>query len=86
MLVNGKDAIYKILVEDDLIKTPEMEALREDPRVSSLISERDKATHKQMVSIFTDRANKAKRKKKEKFSRKYIGRDASCRQVSRSAI
>ena len=49
MLFAGKNAIQKIVVEDDLLKSPQYEWLRADPKISNLITERDKAAYKQKV-------------------------------------
>ena len=51
MFIYGKDAIQKIIVEDDMVKTPELEWIREDPHIANLISERDKAKYKQLVRM-----------------------------------
>lgn len=50
ILVAEKNAIQKILVEDDFRKSPDYEAIREDPNITSLISETDKVKYKHRVS------------------------------------
>lgn len=49
MLFAGKNAIQKIIVEDDLLKSPMYEWLRADPKISNLITERDRAAYRQKV-------------------------------------
>lgn len=45
-----KSSVQKILVEDDFIKAPIYESIRLHPKVTSLITERDKVAYKQKVS------------------------------------
>ncbi len=49
MLVAGKNAISKVIIEEDLIKSPEYEWTREDPHIANLITERDIAAYRQKV-------------------------------------
>jgi cytochrome P450 len=49
VLFAGKNAIQRIIVEDDMLKGPEYEWLRDDPQVTNLITERDKAAYRQKV-------------------------------------
>jgi len=49
VLFAGKDAIQKILIEDDLLKSPEYEWLRDDAGVANLITERDRVAYRQKV-------------------------------------
>lgn len=49
MLVASKSAIQKVIVEEDLIKSPEYERGRNDPKVTNLLTERDKVAYKQKV-------------------------------------
>lgn len=48
----GKDAIQKIVVEEDLTKSPEYEWIRSKPEISNLLTERDKVTYRQKVSTW----------------------------------
>jgi hypothetical protein len=45
----GKNAIQKIIVEDDLIKSPDYEWIRAEPEITNLITERDRAAYRQKV-------------------------------------
>jgi len=49
VLVASKSAIQKVIVEEDLIKSPEYERGRNDPKVTNLLTERDKVAYKQKV-------------------------------------
>lgn len=49
VLVAEKQAIHKIVVEEDLKKAPIYEAIREERHVTSLFSETDKVAYKQRV-------------------------------------
>lgn len=49
VLFAGKSAIQKIVVEDDLIKSPDYEWIRSDPEITNLITERDKVAYRQKV-------------------------------------
>jgi hypothetical protein len=49
VLVASRSAIQKVIVEEDLIKSPEYERGRNDPKVTNLISERDKVAYRQKV-------------------------------------
>lgn len=49
MLFAGKNAIQKIVVEDDLLKSPMYEWLRVDKKITNLITERDRAVYRQKV-------------------------------------
>lgn len=51
MIFAGKAAIQRIVVEDDLLKSPEYEWIRTDPRVSNLMTERDRVAYRQKVTI-----------------------------------
>ncbi|RDW70984.1 hypothetical protein BP6252_07547 [Coleophoma cylindrospora] len=53
IIFNGKSAIQKIIVEDDLLKTPDMELVRDDINVASLISERDRTAYKQLRRLLS---------------------------------
>lgn len=50
VLVAEKSAILKILVDEDFRKSPDYEAIREDYKITSLISETDKIKYKHRVS------------------------------------
>jgi hypothetical protein len=56
VLFAGKNAIQKIVVEDDLLKSPMYEWLRADPKISNLITERDRTAYRQKVG--PDRADR----------------------------
>ena len=49
MIVASKSALHKVLVEEDLAKSPEYESVRVSPHISSLMNERDKAVYRQRV-------------------------------------
>ncbi len=49
-MIAEKSGVLKILVDEDFVKAPIYEAVRVDPSVSSLITERDKALYRQKVS------------------------------------
>lgn len=51
ILLGGKDAIQKALVEDDLVKSPEYELFRINPGITSLFTERDKIAYRQKVRL-----------------------------------
>jgi hypothetical protein len=51
VLVASKSAIQKVIVEEDLIKSPEYTTGRDDPKITNLITERDKIAYKQKVYI-----------------------------------
>ncbi|KAH7408064.1 cytochrome P450 [Cadophora sp. MPI-SDFR-AT-0126] len=46
ILIRDKAAVQKILVEDDLVKSPIYEAIRPDHHITSLITETDKVAYK----------------------------------------
>jgi hypothetical protein len=46
-----KASIQKILVEEDFRKSRDYEAVREDPNITSLITETDKVKYKQQVGL-----------------------------------
>lgn len=52
ILFADKASILKILVEDDFRKSRDYESVREDPHVSTLISEVDKDKYRRMVRIY----------------------------------
>jgi hypothetical protein len=52
VLFAGKDAIQKILIEDDLLKSPDYEWIREDSGVTNLITERDRVAYRQKARSF----------------------------------
>lgn len=49
IMFRDKASVQKILVEDDLVKSPIYEAIRPHPNVTSLITETDKTLYKQKV-------------------------------------
>jgi hypothetical protein len=49
VLFAGKNAILNIIVEDDLLKSPQYEWIRSDPKITNLITERDRAAYRQKV-------------------------------------
>jgi hypothetical protein len=51
ILVAEKHGVQKILVRDDLQKSPVYEAARPYPEVSNLITERDKKAYKHKVCV-----------------------------------
>jgi hypothetical protein len=53
VLVADKDAIHKILVEEDLIKAPSYDLGKFEGKIASLITERDRTVHRRRVSTQT---------------------------------
>jgi hypothetical protein len=49
IIVAGKEAIRKVLIEDDLMKSPILDKAKDDINVSNLFNERNKLAHKQKV-------------------------------------
>lgn len=49
VLIASKSAIQKVIIEEDLIKSPEYESGRNDPKVTNLHTERDKVAYRQKV-------------------------------------
>jgi hypothetical protein len=45
----GKNAIQKIIVEDDMLKSPEYDWRLADPNITNLITERDRVAYRQKV-------------------------------------
>jgi hypothetical protein len=49
VLIASKSANLKVIIEEDLIKSPEYEKDRNDLKVTNLLSERDKVAYRQKV-------------------------------------
>lgn len=49
VLFASKDAAQKIVIEDDLLKSPEYEMILADPKITNLITERDRVLYRQKV-------------------------------------
>ena len=50
VLVASKAGINKVLIEDDFVKAPYFDGMRLHPGNAMLVTERDKVTHKRVVS------------------------------------
>lgn len=49
----GKDAVQKVLIDEDFVKAPVYDDIEMYPGIKSLITERDKSLYKSKVYSFT---------------------------------
>jgi hypothetical protein len=51
VLVAGKSGVQKILIDDDMIKSPIYDMVRPEGYITTLMSERDKTAYKKKVCV-----------------------------------
>ena len=57
-MVGDRDGIQKILVEEDLMKSPLYDLVKPDAKIADLLSERDRVEYKKRVCIIFSRFNR----------------------------
>jgi len=57
VIVAGKEAVRKVLIEEDLLKSPILDKVKDDQMTSNVFNKRDKLAHKQRVRLCVREGN-----------------------------